>query len=48
MHQIFPLISIIASIVLDSVAVASLLHEAFNTTYRTLDSQLSTNLEKLS
>jgi hypothetical protein len=32
---------------LDSVAVASLLHEAFDTTYRAFDFQHFTNSEKL-
>jgi hypothetical protein len=35
-------------IVLDSVAAASLLHEAFNITDRAFDFQLSTNVEGLS
>jgi hypothetical protein len=47
-NRVFSVIPIVPLIVLDSVAVASLLHEAFNTTYRAFDFQLSTDLEKLS
>ena len=40
MYQVFPLIPTVSNVMFDSVAIASLFYESFNSTYRTFSFHL--------